>query len=211
MPNPQQPELRRSGHNAVDDAEAATRLPAEGRPGVGGDTGPVPEDNLPGHHPGEDQDKPDGDDFVAKAREVAARAREEREAEEREADGQSDGQAGGRSDGAGSTPPSTAPVAGVPAGGGGADTEADAPSATPTAVAAEAMGHTPAGEGVPADASATTVRSTSAPTATPMATPTATSSAPANPLVAIATFQWKVATFPLRVTLDVLGRIRRLL
>ena len=204
MPNPQQPELRRSGHNAVVAAEETrTKLPAVGPPGVGGDTGPVPEDNLPGHHPGEDQDKPDGDDFVAKAREVAARAREEHETEERQADG--------RSGGTGSTPPSTAPVAGVPAGGGGADTEADAPSATPTAVAAEAMGHTPAGEGVPADASATTVRSTSAPTATPMATPTATSSAPANPLVAIATFQWKVATFPLRVTLDVLGRIRRLL
>ena len=150
MPNPQQPELRRSGHNAVDDAEAATRLPAEGRPGVGGDTGPVPEDNLPGHHPGDEQDKPDGDDFVAKAREVAARAKEEKEAGEREA-GEPAGQAS-------TAPPSSAPVAGVPAAGGGPDTEADAPSATPAAVAAEALDTTPAGERVLADASTATGR-----------------------------------------------------
>lgn len=36
---------------------------------------PLPADNLPGHHPEEEQDKPDPDAFVAKAREVAARSR----------------------------------------------------------------------------------------------------------------------------------------
>ena len=210
MPNPQQPELRRSGHNAVVDAEGATtKLSAEGRPGVGGESGPVPEDNLPGHHPGDEQDKPDGDDFVAKAREVAARAREEREAEEREADGQA-GAAPAPAGTTSSAPPSSAPVADVPAAGGGTDTEADAPSATPAAVTAEALEQTPAGERIVADAPATTARSTSAPTASPSPSSPA-STAPANPLVAIATFQWKVATFPVRVTLDVLGRIRRLL
>jgi len=73
MPNPQQPELRRSGHDAVDDDAAATGLTAPSLPSVGGETGPVPEDNLPGHHPADEQDKPDPADFVAKAKEVAAR------------------------------------------------------------------------------------------------------------------------------------------
>jgi hypothetical protein len=100
-------------------------------------------------------------------------------------------------------------VADVPAAGGGADTEADAPSATPAAVAAEALEQTPAGERVLADASATTARTTSETAAAGPSSPARP--APANPLVAIATFQWKVATFPVRVTLDVLGRIRRLL
>ena len=33
--------------------------------------GPVPEDNLPGHHPQQDQDKPSGKDFVAKMHALA--------------------------------------------------------------------------------------------------------------------------------------------
>src|SRR5687768_4206533 len=74
MPMPQQPELRRSGHNAVDEGAPETTLPVQGDPGAGGAaTGPIPEDNLPGHHPTVEQDKPDAADFVAKAKEVAAR------------------------------------------------------------------------------------------------------------------------------------------
>ncbi|MGI8983550.1 MAG: hypothetical protein ACR2HM_03300 [Acidimicrobiales bacterium] len=45
MPNPEQPELG---------------------PDVGADRGPVPPENQPGHHPDEDQDKPDLDRFAAK-------------------------------------------------------------------------------------------------------------------------------------------------
>jgi hypothetical protein len=51
------------------------------------DVGPVPEDNVPGHHPDHEQDKPAGADFVRKvkdhAREVdAAVAEEARQAAE---------------------------------------------------------------------------------------------------------------------------------
>jgi hypothetical protein len=41
----------------------------------------VPEDNLPGHHPEHDQDKPSGDAFVAKLREHAAEVEAEASAE----------------------------------------------------------------------------------------------------------------------------------
>ncbi|MEN3271663.1 MAG: hypothetical protein V7636_424 [Actinomycetota bacterium] len=34
-------------------------------------TGPVPEDNAPGHHPEHEQDKPSGSDFVRKVHEHA--------------------------------------------------------------------------------------------------------------------------------------------
>ena len=40
-------------------------------PEVDVDTGPVPEDNLPGHHPEHEQDKPSGADFVRKLHEHA--------------------------------------------------------------------------------------------------------------------------------------------
>jgi hypothetical protein len=57
MPNPQQPELRRSEKSAVDqDAwqDEATSAP----PAHQGRSGPVPPDNAPGHRPDRDQDKP---------------------------------------------------------------------------------------------------------------------------------------------------------
>ena len=56
---------------------------------LAGDTGPVPDDNVPGHHPDHEQDKPSGADFVRKvkqhAREVDAAAdKQERKAAEPE-------------------------------------------------------------------------------------------------------------------------------
>ncbi|MEA3056567.1 MAG: hypothetical protein QOD30_1999 [Actinomycetota bacterium] len=41
------------------------------QPDVDVDTGPVPEDNVPGHHPDHEQDKPSGADFVRKLHEHA--------------------------------------------------------------------------------------------------------------------------------------------
>jgi hypothetical protein len=57
MTKPQQPELARSGRSEVDPHSAKTRTggPTDADPAVG----PVPEDNLPGHHPEHEQDKPD--------------------------------------------------------------------------------------------------------------------------------------------------------
>lgn len=74
MPKPQQPELRRSGFTVLDPDSVASELDAHDRPGTRPGGGPVPEDNLPGHHPAEEQDKPAGDDFVARARAVAESA-----------------------------------------------------------------------------------------------------------------------------------------
>lgn len=53
----QQTELARSGRSEVDPHSAKTRTggPADADPAVA----PVPEDNLPGHHPEHEQDKPD--------------------------------------------------------------------------------------------------------------------------------------------------------
>ncbi len=66
MPNPQQPELRRSGLGSTTDdsikSNAATEPPAEDS-----GTAPVPPANQPGHHPDEEQDKPDLDAFVERA------------------------------------------------------------------------------------------------------------------------------------------------
>ena len=73
MANPQQPELARSRKTpalAPDATEAvlsAERVPVEDRT-----RGPVPVDNQPGHHPPVEQDKPDADRFIAKAKEVAS-------------------------------------------------------------------------------------------------------------------------------------------
>ncbi len=60
MSKPQQPELHRSGLGATDPASAKAN--PEVNPDVGGEDagGPVPEDNLPGHRPEHDQDKPEG-------------------------------------------------------------------------------------------------------------------------------------------------------
>jgi len=58
MAKPQQPEIARSGRGATDPASAKSAPPADAVR-VSGDTGPIPEDNLPGHHPEHEQDKPD--------------------------------------------------------------------------------------------------------------------------------------------------------
>ncbi len=55
---PQQPELRRTGYGATDQ-ESAERRAGQGPRDEGGNTGPVPEENKPGHRPDDEQDKPD--------------------------------------------------------------------------------------------------------------------------------------------------------
>ena len=60
MAKPQQPELHRSGHTAADPASTKTSAEVAGAPESGGATGPIPVDNLPGHHPEHEQDKPEG-------------------------------------------------------------------------------------------------------------------------------------------------------
>lgn len=71
MVKPQQPELRRSDRGATSDDATKERLTAPSIPGVDGAGGPVPEANLPGHHPPQEQDKPSGRDFVAKMHALA--------------------------------------------------------------------------------------------------------------------------------------------
>ena len=67
MPNPQQPELRRSGFvPALDPDATESRLSGEERPSNKSSIGGVPEDQQPGHHPDTEQDKPDLDDFAAR-------------------------------------------------------------------------------------------------------------------------------------------------
>lgn len=81
MPKPQQPELRRSELQGFDPDAPVHFLPPESQ-GTEESGGPIPVDNLPGHHPEQEQDKPSGDDFVAK---VKAKAAESAEAEADEA------------------------------------------------------------------------------------------------------------------------------
>jgi hypothetical protein len=72
MVKPQQPELRRSDRGATSDDAAKPRLSAPNTPGIDGPAGRgVPEDNIPGHHPDHEQDKPSGRDFVAKTHALA--------------------------------------------------------------------------------------------------------------------------------------------
>lgn len=67
MSNPQQPELGRSRRTPTQDPDAAaTVIEAQRPPQTTGPAGPVPEDNQPGHHPPQEQDKPDLDAFAAK-------------------------------------------------------------------------------------------------------------------------------------------------
>ena len=74
MVKPQQPELRRSEYGATsDDAIKGFLTAPEKGAGERGLGGPVPEDNLPGHHPEQEQDKP-VEAFVAKAQALAAEA-----------------------------------------------------------------------------------------------------------------------------------------
>lgn len=67
MSNPQQPEIARSRKTPAQDPDSvAGVLEGQDQPGVGGPAGPVPADNQPGHHPPEEQDKPDLDAFAAR-------------------------------------------------------------------------------------------------------------------------------------------------
>lgn len=58
MSNPQQPELRRSGKGATDDASAKANI-ENSQPTDSGGSGHIPEENRPGHHPEKEQDKPE--------------------------------------------------------------------------------------------------------------------------------------------------------
>lgn len=65
MANPQQPELRRSGKVPDLDPDATEAvLSAEERPKTSRARKPVPEEQQPGHHPDEEQDKPDMEAFA---------------------------------------------------------------------------------------------------------------------------------------------------
>src|SRR5687768_4264273 len=66
MARPQQPELARSAKTDLDPDHVETGLQGQKRPSSGGETGPIPPENQPGHHPPEEQDKPDLDAFAAR-------------------------------------------------------------------------------------------------------------------------------------------------
>ena len=66
MARPQQPELARSAKTDLDPDHVETGLQGQKQPATGGETGPIPADNQPGHHPPEEQDKPDLDAFAEK-------------------------------------------------------------------------------------------------------------------------------------------------
>ena len=67
MSNPQQPELARSRKTPAQDQDAVAGV-VEGQraPGADAPRGPVPPENQPGHHPAEEQDKPDLSAFAEK-------------------------------------------------------------------------------------------------------------------------------------------------
>jgi hypothetical protein len=65
MAKPQQAELRRSGKvPALDPDASVAKLSAQDTPGNSGSEGSIPEDQRPGHHPDQEQDKPDMDAFA---------------------------------------------------------------------------------------------------------------------------------------------------
>ncbi|MCA1845528.1 MAG: hypothetical protein LC792_20505 [Actinobacteria bacterium] len=66
MARPQQPELARSGKTDIDPDHVETGLQGQPTPATGGETGPIPPENQPGHHPPKEQDKPDLDAFAAR-------------------------------------------------------------------------------------------------------------------------------------------------
>jgi hypothetical protein len=66
MARPQQPELARSAKTDLDPDHVETGLQGQKAPATGGETGPVPPENQPGHHPPKEQDKPDLDAFAAR-------------------------------------------------------------------------------------------------------------------------------------------------
>lgn len=71
MAKPQQPEIARSGRGATDPAAIKSELSVPVKGGPAGDAGPLPEDNVPGHHPTEEQDRPTGAAFLEKLHEHA--------------------------------------------------------------------------------------------------------------------------------------------
>ena len=77
MPNPQQPELSRSRRTPLDPDSIGSDLEAASTPVEDEATGPVPRENQPGHHPEHDQDKPDAEEFLARAREGASAEQED--------------------------------------------------------------------------------------------------------------------------------------
>lgn len=66
MARPQQPELARSAKTDLDPDHVETGLQGQKAPVAGGETGPVPPENQPGHRPPKEQDKPDLDAFAAR-------------------------------------------------------------------------------------------------------------------------------------------------
>ena len=58
MAHPQQPELARSARTDLDPDHVETGLQGQPTPATGGETGPIPPENQPGHHPEKEQDKP---------------------------------------------------------------------------------------------------------------------------------------------------------
>src|SRR5581483_9504642 len=66
MARPQQPELARSAKTDLDPDHVETGLQGQKKPSTGGKTGPVPPENQPGHHPSQEQDKPDPKAFAAR-------------------------------------------------------------------------------------------------------------------------------------------------
>ncbi len=65
MSNPQQPELARSRKTPHQDQDSvAAVVDGRGRLEADAPPGPVPAENQPGHHPPEEQDKPDLDAFA---------------------------------------------------------------------------------------------------------------------------------------------------
>jgi hypothetical protein len=84
MSTPQQPEIARSRRSEVT-AEVAAKGKAEivGLP-VDPATGPIPEDNQPGHHPPVEQDKPQGPPPEPKARAPKAKPKAKKAKEKQE-------------------------------------------------------------------------------------------------------------------------------
>ena len=77
MSNPQQPELARSRKTPAQDADAvAGVLDGQRDPGADAPRGPIPPENQPGHHPAQEQDKPDIKAFAEKLGTVEPSQRE---------------------------------------------------------------------------------------------------------------------------------------
>ena len=78
MSNPQQPELARSRKTPAQDQDAVAGV-LDGQRDIAADAprGPVPPENQPGHHPADEQDKPDLNAFAAKLGTMEPAEREE--------------------------------------------------------------------------------------------------------------------------------------